>query len=81
VKIQHKYKQEAHAEEKKKKEGLVGDAKIDEAATNKIHLAWGAGRSVVSVSDKRELKAAKKEGRLSEALLNRRAKLKSDRFC
>jgi len=81
VKIQHKYKQEAHAEEKKKKEGLVGDAKIDEAATNKIHQAWGAGRSVVSVSDKRELKAAKKEGRLSEALLNRRAKLKSDRFC
>lgn len=33
VKIQHKYKQEAHAEEKKKKEGLAGDAKIDEAAT------------------------------------------------
>jgi len=32
VKIQHKYKQEAHAEEKKK-EGLVGDTKIDEAAT------------------------------------------------
>ena len=33
VKIQYKYKQEAHAEEKKKKEGAVGDARIDEAAT------------------------------------------------
>lgn len=33
VKIQHKFKQEAHTEEKKKKEGLMGDAKIDEAAT------------------------------------------------
>jgi len=80
VKIQHKYKQEAHAEEKKKKEGL-GDTKIDEAATNKVYQAWGAGRSIVSGSDKKELKTAKKEGRLSEALLDRRAKLKSDRFC
>jgi protein FRG1 len=33
VKIQHKYKQEAHAEEKKKKEGIAGDTNIDEAAT------------------------------------------------
>ena len=33
VKVQHKYKQEAHAEEKKKKGVLVGDTKIDEAAT------------------------------------------------
>ncbi|KAF9786204.1 FRG1-like family-domain-containing protein, partial [Thelephora terrestris] len=67
VKIQHKYKQEVNAEEKKKKEGAVGDAKIDEAATKKRYGAV--------------LKAAKKEGRLSEALLDRRAKLKSDGFC
>ena len=33
VKVQHKYKQEAHDEEKKKKGGLIGDTKIDEAAT------------------------------------------------
>lgn len=33
VKIQYKYKQEVHAEEKKKKEGVLGDTKIDEAAT------------------------------------------------
>jgi len=33
VKIQHKYKQEAHAEGKKKKEGVMGDTIVDEAAT------------------------------------------------
>ena len=32
VKIQHKYKEEVHAEEEKKK-GVIGDTKIDEAAT------------------------------------------------
>ena len=41
-----------------------------------MYQAWGAGRSVVSQEDKRELKRAKKEGRLAEALLDRRAKLK-----
>lgn len=74
VKIQHKYKQEAHAEGKKKKEGVVGDTKIDETSTkwviicytpllscltshlrSKIYQAWGAGRSVVSGLDKREV--------------------------
>ena len=64
----------------------------------KFHT-WGAGRSVVSSEDKREvrslffpsvalysdkrvqLKKARKEGRLNEAMLDRRSKLKSDRFC
>lgn len=59
-----------------------------------MHQAWGAGRSVVSTEDKKEvrvthlsliinnvltisqLKRARKEGRLAEALLDRRAKLK-----
>jgi len=80
VKIQNKYKKEANDEEKKK-EGVISEPTVDEAATNKIFQAWGAGRSVVSEHDSKELKHARKEGRLSEALLNRRAKLKSDRFC
>ena len=41
-----------------------------------MYQAWGAGRSVVSKEDKRDLKKAKKEGKLQEALLDRRAKLK-----
>ncbi|KAH8107039.1 FRG1-like family-domain-containing protein [Cristinia sonorae] len=81
VKIQNKYKKEAHAEARKKREGMSIDAIHDEATANKMHQAWGAGRSVVSSDDKKELKKARKEGRLAEALLDRRAKLKSDRFC
>ncbi|KAF8201540.1 FRG1-like family-domain-containing protein [Pholiota molesta] len=81
VKIQHKYKKEAHEEEKKRKEGLTAPPVIDESSTNRIHQAWGAGRSIVSAEDKKELKRARKEGRLAEAMLDRRAKLKSDRFC
>ncbi|KAG2078158.1 hypothetical protein BDR04DRAFT_451585 [Suillus decipiens] len=80
LKIQSKYKKEAH-EEKKKREAGSELTVIDETSANHIHQAWGAGRSVVSKEDKRELKRARKEGRLAEALLDRRAKLKSDRFC
>jgi protein FRG1 len=80
LKIQSKYKKEAH-EEKKKREAGSELTVVDETSTNHIHQAWGAGRSVVSKEDKRELKRARKEGRLAEALLDRRAKLKSDRFC
>ncbi|KAG2157259.1 FRG1-like family-domain-containing protein [Suillus clintonianus] len=80
LKIQNKYKKEAH-EEKKKREAGSELTVIDETSTNHMHQAWGAGRSVVSKEDNRELKRARKEGRLAEALLDRRAKLKSDRFC
>lgn len=38
--------------------------------------AWGGGRSIVSDADRREIKRAKKEGRLAEAMLDRRAALK-----
>ncbi|KAF8643882.1 hypothetical protein AX16_008898 [Volvariella volvacea WC 439] len=76
VKIQYKYKKEAHEEEKKKKDGSVNVQHIDEEGTNRIHQAWGAGRVVLSKEDKKELKRARKEGRLAEALLDRRAKLK-----
>lgn len=81
VKIQYKYQKEAHEEEKKKKDGLATEPVIDESSSNRIYQSWGAGRSVVSVEDKKELKRARKEGRLAEAMLDRRAKLKSDRFC
>ena len=81
VKVQNKYKKEANDEEKKKKEGISSVDTVDEAGSNHLYQAWGAGRSVVSQDDTRELKRAKKDGRLAEAMLERRAKLKSDRFC
>jgi protein FRG1 len=97
VKVQYKYKKEANEEKKKsslKDSGMEGVTKIDETGTNKLYQAWGAGRSITSVEDKKEvpaivlflysstdvtldqLKRAKKEGRLAEALLDRRSKLK-----
>ncbi|KAG8217845.1 FRG1-like family-domain-containing protein [Butyriboletus roseoflavus] len=80
IKIQSKYKREVH-EEKKKREAGSEMTVIDEGSVNRLHQAWGAGRSVTSKDDKKELKRAQKEGRLAEALLDRRSKLKSDRFC
>ncbi|GJJ12664.1 hypothetical protein Clacol_006908 [Clathrus columnatus] len=76
VKVQYEFKQKAGEEERQKVEGETKKRKIDEVGTNHIYQAWGAGRSVVSLNDKTELKKARKEGRLSEALLDRRAKLK-----
>ncbi|KAK7020505.1 protein FRG1 [Favolaschia claudopus] len=81
IKIQYKYQKEAHEEEKQKKDGISDPLRIDEVSTNKIYQTWGMGRSVVSDQDKKDLKRARKEGRLAEAMLDRRAKLKSDRFC
>ncbi|KAF9227501.1 hypothetical protein BS17DRAFT_773883 [Gyrodon lividus] len=80
VKIQNKYKKEAHEEKKKREDGSELTV-VDEASVNRLHQAWGAGRSVTSSEDKKELKRAQKEGRLAEVLLDRRSKLKSDRFC
>jgi protein FRG1 len=42
VKIQNKYKKEANDEEKKKKEGVVGETTIDEAGTKQVllFLSW-----------------------------------------
>ncbi|KAF7338190.1 Protein FRG1 [Mycena venus] len=81
IKIQYKYQKEANEEEKQKKDGLADPMRIDETGTNKLYQTWGMGRSIVSHEDKKELKRARKEGRLAEAMLDRRAKLKSDRFC
>ncbi|GLB34813.1 putative FRG1-like domain containing protein [Lyophyllum shimeji] len=80
VQIQSKYKKEAN-EEEKKKEGVVEAPQINEVVANRLYQTWGMGRIVTSQEDKKELKKARKEGRLAEALLDRRAKLKSDRFC
>ena len=38
--------------------------------------AWGGGRNLVSETDRSGLKKARKEGRLAEAMLDRRAALK-----
>ncbi|KAF8320090.1 hypothetical protein DL93DRAFT_1938937 [Clavulina sp. PMI_390] len=83
VRVQSQYKKKVHEEERQKrlaaKEDVYG--KVDEASHNSKFQLWGAGRRVTSTEDTHELKKARKDGRLNEALLERRAKLKSDRFC
>jgi len=37
---------------------------------------WGLGKSIVSDRDRKDLKKARKEGKLAEAMLDRRAALK-----
>lgn len=54
---------------------------IEWSCSSRVYQAWGAGRSVVSSEDTKVLKKAKKEGRLAEAMLDRRAKLKRYVFC
>lgn len=38
--------------------------------------AWGSGRHHVSNDDRKDLKRARREGRMAEAMLDRRAKMK-----
>ncbi len=45
------------------------------------YQSWVDGKLRTSASDLREIKRAKDAGVLSEALLDRRVKLKSDRYC
>ncbi|KAK8849793.1 hypothetical protein IAR55_005129 [Kwoniella newhampshirensis] len=52
----------------------------DELKRNREAQTWGAGRAVISDKDRREIKRARKEGKLAEAMLDRRAALKSDRY-
>lgn len=40
------------------------------------YQAWGGGVHRVADGDRRELKKARKEGRVAEAMLDRRAKMK-----
>ncbi|KAF9435772.1 hypothetical protein BGZ76_005559 [Entomortierella beljakovae] len=76
AKIQAKYRKKA------KKSGDVKIATKDyEFEQSRKFQTWNHGRVIVSHEDVGDLKKAKKDGRFSEALLDRREKLKSDRYC
>ncbi|KAH8550770.1 FRG1-like family-domain-containing protein [Umbelopsis sp. PMI_123] len=59
----------------------VIDATGIELDNMKKFQSWGGSRSQRTEQDLRELKRAKKEGNLSETLLDRRSKMKADRYC
>ncbi|KAF9298263.1 hypothetical protein BGZ74_009453 [Mortierella antarctica] len=76
AKIQAKYRKKA----KKTKEVQIATKDYEFEQSRKFQT-WNHGRIVVSDRDIRELDKAKKQGRFSEALLDRREKVKSDRYC
>ncbi|GAA5853102.1 hypothetical protein JCM9279_000858 [Rhodotorula babjevae] len=57
----------------------LAGAEVD--AIKRFHRHGQGSSSVGTADDVRNLKKARKEGRLAEAMLDRRAKLKSDRYC
>ncbi|KAL7425229.1 hypothetical protein Q5752_000917 [Cryptotrichosporon argae] len=65
--------------EKRRKEDEAGGVE-DEMRRNREAQTWGAGRALVSTADRKALKKAAKDGRYAEAMLDRRAALKSDKF-
>ncbi|GAA6001112.1 hypothetical protein JCM5350_000486, partial [Sporobolomyces pararoseus] len=60
---------------------IVGDLSAREKESILRYQARGGRKYVGTEEDTRDLKRAKKEGKLSETLLDRRTKLKSDRYC
>ncbi|KAL8278016.1 hypothetical protein RQP46_009648 [Phenoliferia psychrophenolica] len=64
-------------------EGLVVVGDMGQAENEFIqkYQARGQGRLVSSAEDIKDLKRARNEGKLGEAMLERRVKLKSDRYC
>ncbi|KAF9350550.1 hypothetical protein BGX26_011284 [Mortierella sp. AD094] len=76
AKIQAKYRKKV----KKSNEVKIATKDYEFEQSRKFQT-WNHGRVIVSQEDVGDLKKAKKEGRFSEALLDRREKVKSDRYC
>ncbi|RKO88742.1 FRG1-like protein, partial [Blyttiomyces helicus] len=65
---------------KKRKEVELNPEALELDQIKRFH-SWGGGRVVMTNEDTRLLEEAKKAGQINEALLDRRARLKSDKFC
>ncbi|ORX51626.1 hypothetical protein DM01DRAFT_1307385 [Hesseltinella vesiculosa] len=69
-----KYKRKKVAKEKFD----AGQAEVDNVKKNQ---SWGGGKVKLTSKDAKALGKAREEGRLNEAMLDRRAKVKADRYC
>ncbi|CAG8448464.1 2240_t:CDS:2 [Acaulospora morrowiae] len=76
VKCQARFRKKAKSDKKEVR-------KIDELEIEQIkkYQTWGGGRIKTTKEDVTELRKAKKEGKMAEALLDRREKVKADRYC
>ncbi|SAL99401.1 hypothetical protein [Absidia glauca] len=57
------------------------DADQAELDNVKKNQSWGGGKLHMTREDSKRLKKAKSEGRINEAMLDRRALMKADRYC
>jgi len=55
---------------------LISHASLAELIISREAQTWGAGKTIISDKDRKGLKKARKEGKLAEAMLDRRAALK-----
>ncbi|KAI8068255.1 FRG1-like protein [Gongronella butleri] len=69
-----KYKRKKVAKEK-------FDANQAEVDNVRKTQSWGGGKMKLTSKDARALERARSEGRLNEAMLDRRAQMKADRYC
>jgi len=71
------------AQNRKKKKAKVAEKPLysQEIDSVKKYQSWGNGRLVMPSQDLGDLKKAKKSGKMHEAMLDRREKLKSDSYC
>ncbi|KAI9139404.1 FRG1-like family-domain-containing protein [Paraphysoderma sedebokerense] len=67
-------------EKKKDKEKEKLGEGVEEEFSKKFQ-SWGGGKVRLNKKNKEELVRAKKDGKLAEALLDRRAAVKSDKYC
>lgn len=55
---------------------MISHACLAELIISREAQTWGAGKTIISDKDRKGLKKARKEGKLAEAMLDRRAALK-----
>ncbi|KAI8077694.1 FRG1-like family-domain-containing protein [Halteromyces radiatus] len=70
-----KYKRKKESKEKKFN---ADRAELDNVKKNQ---SWGGGKLHMTREDSKRLKKAKAEGRMNEAMLDRRSMMKADRYC
>lgn len=83
VQVQWKFRHAVrHASRTAKKVArLDGGNVLDEEQISRSRQGWNAGsRAYLPTGSRQELEQAKRDGRLSEAMLDRRSKLKRDKF-
>eukprot|EP00056_Hartaetosiga_gracilis_P001261 m.43678 g.43678 ORF g.43678 m.43678 type:complete len:272 (+) comp10566_c1_seq1:51-866(+) len=80
-KTEKKEEEKEKANEERNAYAFASNLSQVEHSFTKRYQSWQDGKLRMSKEDKKELKRAKQTGQLHGSLLNRRVKMKSDRYC